>query len=278
MSNETVDTLGHQKKFNYALDSNLSKEAFVEQVLQGLVAPPQYFPKNAVMNKSGYDSIDDILGRGVTGLDARQFMDMIRRSNAIVLDTRPSEAFIHAFIPGSIWIGIDDSFAPWVGALIEDLTQPIVFLAEPGREEEVVTRLARVGYDHAAGYLEGGIQTWKEAGFLTDEIKSIGPHDFTGMYDLEYLHVLDVRKKSEYDSQHIEGTLHFPLDTIYDRIIELDKNTEYYIHCQGGYRSVIAASILKSEDFNVINIEGGLNEIKKSCVKLTEYKEPMSFL
>lgn len=278
MSNETIDTLGHQKRHNYALNPDLSREDFIKEVTEGLVAPPQYFPKNAVMNKMGYASIDDILNRGVVGLDPQQFKSMVKRNNALLLDTRPAEQFIEAFIPGSIWIGIDHSFAPWVGALVEDIEQPIVFLAEKGKEQEVVTRLARVGYDHALGYLEGGLKAWKDAGFITDTLNSIGPHDFTGIYDTEFLHVLDVRKKSEYDAQHITGTLSFPLDFIHDNLNKLEYKNTYYVHCQGGYRSLIACSILKSMDYDVVNIEGGLNEIKKSCVKVTTYREPATML
>jgi len=279
MSKETTDTLGNQKLFNYALRTDMTREEFIKEVTEGLVEPPQYFPKNAVMNKMGYESIDQVLQKGVVGLDAKQFKGIVERNEAIILDSRPSDQFLKAHIPGAIWIGIDDNFAPWVGALINDLKQPILFLADEEREEEVVTRLARVGYDHSLGYLEGGIESWKKVGFETENIKSMGAHDFVGMYDTEALNVLDVRKVSEYESQHIQEAINFPLDFIYKNINRLDQNKTYYVHCQGGYRSVIAASILKSQGFeHIVNIEGGLNEIKKSCVKVTSYKVPATML
>lgn len=279
MSKETTDTLGNQKAFNYALRTNMTREEFIGEVTKGLVRPPQYFPKNAVMNKQGYESIDEILERGVIALNLKEFQDVVKRNNALILDTRPKEDFVKAFIPGSLWIGIDDNFAPWVGALIADLDQPIVFLALPGREEEVVTRLSRVGYDHALGFLEGGIASWIGAGNEVQQVMEIGPHDFTNIYDTEVLDVLDVRKESEFQSQHIQGAVNFPLDFIYENLEQLDKDKEYYVHCQGGYRSVIATSILMANGFQeVINIRGGFGEIKKSCIKVTEYHEPETML
>lgn len=279
MSKETTDTLGNQKMFNYALRADMSREEFVKEVTSGLVDPPQYFPKNAVMNKMGYDNIDEVLHRGVMPLDVKEFKDLVDRNNALILDTRKKEAFMKEFIPGSLWIGIEDNFAPWIGALIEDLNQPIVFLADKGLEEEVVVRMARVGYDNALGYLEEGISAWKASGGKTDSIQSIGAHDFTGMYDTDKLDVLDVRKESEYISQHVVGAQNLPLDFIYKHLKEVKPNLTYYIHCAGGYRSVIAASILKQRGFkNIINVEGGFNEIKKSCIKVTEYKEPVTML
>ncbi len=279
MSSETSDKLGHQKLFNYALKADMTKEDFVRQVTDGLVEPPQYFPKNAVMNKIGYDSIDKVLERGIVALEPNQFEDLVNRNDALVLDTRPSAYFVKEHIPGSIWIGIDDNFAPWVGALITDLKQNIVFVAEAGREEEVVTRLARVGYDNALGYLDGGMTEWKNAGKETNAIESIGAHDFVGIYDTDMLNVLDVRKASEYESQHVKGVKNFPLDFINRNIKDLDQNKKYYLHCQGGYRSVIAASILRAKGFKqLVNVEGGFNEIKKSCVKVTKFKEPETML
>lgn len=279
MSTETTDTLGHQKLFNYALRADMTEEEFVKEVTSGLVEPPQYFPKNAVMNKMGYESIDEVLDRGVLPLDVTHFLDVVERNNALMLDTRPKEAFAQGFIPGSIWIGLDDKFAPWVGALITDLQQPIVFLADEGKEEEVVTRLSRVGYDHALGYLAGGFNTWIQAGKPVDRIDEIGPHDFTNLYDTEKLYVLDVRKQSEYASQHIKGAINFPLDFINRNMSMLDRDTQYYLHCQGGYRSMITSSILKARGFNrIVNIRGGFNEIKKSCIKVTQYREPETML
>jgi hydroxyacylglutathione hydrolase len=279
MSSETTDTLGNQKMFNYALKEDMSKEDFIKQVTDGLVEPPQYFPKNAVMNKMGYENIDEVLHRGVMPLDIKEFKGLIEKNNALILDTRSKYEYMKEFIPGSLWIGIEDNFAPWIGALIEDLNQPIVFLADEGLEEEVVVRMARVGYDHALGYLEGGISTWKGAGNKTSSLPFIGSHDFTGMYDTEKLNVLDVRKQSEFESQHVIGAINLPLDFIYRNLEGLDKKKRYYIHCAGGYRSVIAASILENNGFkNLVNVDGGLDQIKKSCYKISEYKEPETML
>lgn len=279
MSKETTDTLGNQKLFNYALKADMTREVFVKQVTDGLVEPPQYFPKNAVMNKMGYNNIDEVLHRGVMPLDVKEFQGLVEKNNAMVLDTRNKYEFMKSFIPGSIWIGIEDNFAPWVGALIEDLNQPIVFLTDEGMEEEVVVRMARVGYDHALGYLEGGITAWKGAGNKLDSIDTIGAHDFTGLYDTDKLCVLDVRKESEYESQHLVGAQNFPLDFIHRNLDQVDKSTKYFLHCAGGYRSVIAASILKKNGFDqLINVDGGFEEIKKSCVKVTEFKEPVTML
>ena len=279
MSKETTDTLGNQKLSNYALKADLSREDFIKQVTDGLVEPPQYFPKNAVMNKMGYNNIDEVLYRGVMPLDVKEFQGLVDRKNALILDTRNKYDFMKAFIPGSIWIGIEDNFAPWVGALIEDLNQPIVFLTDEGMEEEVVVRLARVGYDHALGFLEGGITSWKGAGNKLDSLDSIGAHDFTGMYDTDKLNVLDVRKQSEFESQHLVGAQNLPLDFINRRLTEVDKSSRYFVYCAGGYRSVIAASILKRNGLDqIINVDGGLEQIKKSCVKVTEFKEPATML
>jgi glyoxylase-like metal-dependent hydrolase (beta-lactamase superfamily II)/rhodanese-related sulfurtransferase len=279
MSSETVDTLGNQKRYNYALRADMTRDEFIKEVTDGLVDPPQYFPKNAVMNKMGYDSIDEVLDRGVIPLSAREFEDVVNRNDALILDTRPKEQFVVGFIPGSIWIGIDDNFAPWVGALITDLKQPIVFLAEKGREEEVVTRLARVGYDFAVGYLEGGIEAWKSDGKEIDTVEHIGAHDFSGKYDHEKLTVLDVRKESEFEAQHLVGAVNFPLDFINKNMEQLDRKKKYYLHCQGGYRSVIATSILRARGFQqLVNVDGGFNEIKKSCVRVSPFKEPATML
>lgn len=279
MSAETTDTLGNQKMFNYALRADMKKKEFIKEVTTGLVEPPQYFPKNAVMNKMGYESIDEVLDRGVLPLDVKQFVDVVERNGAMILDTRPQSDFVKGFIPGAIWIGLDDKFAPWVGALITDLQQPIVFLAEKGKEEEVVTRLSRVGYDNTLGYLEGGMEAWVDARKDVDTVKEVGPHDFTNLYDTEKLNVLDVRKQSEYESQHIEGAVNFPLDFINRNMSKINKDTTYYLHCQGGYRSMIATSILKARGFShIVNIRGGFNEIKKSCIKVTQYREPETML
>lgn len=278
MSSETTDTLGNQKMSNYALREDMSKEEFVKAVTDGLVEPPQYFPKNVMMNKEGYASIDDVLDRGKTALNASEFEDAANAMGALVLDTRTREDFAESHIPGSIFIGLDGTFAPWVGALIPDLQQPILFLAEAGREEEVVTRLSRVGYDNSLGYLEGGIEAWKAAGKEVDAIAQVTAFEFAKEQKENY-EVLDVRKESEYQAQHVEGTENFPLDFINQHMMDLKPEQGYYIHCQGGYRSVIAASILKSRGFhNLIDIKGGFNSLLETDLKFTEYQTPLSML
>jgi glyoxylase-like metal-dependent hydrolase (beta-lactamase superfamily II)/rhodanese-related sulfurtransferase len=279
LSDKTVDTLGNQKLYNYALRADMSKEEFVKEVTEGLVEPPQYFPKNAVMNKMGYESIDEVLDRGVVSLTIDQFQDVVKRDKALILDTRAKEEFVQSFIPGSLWIGIDDNFAPWVGALITDLNQPIVFLSNEGREEEVVTRLSRVGYDHALGYLKGGIDAWINEGLETDAIQQVSAKDFSEIYDPHFIDLLDVRKASEYYTQHLEGAENFPLDFIHRNVEHLDNDKEYYLHCQGGYRSVIAASILRQKGFaKLVNVKEGFEELKKVCEYVSEYREPVTML
>ncbi len=279
MSTETTDTLGHQKMSNYALRADMSREEFVKEVTEGLVDPPQYFPKNAVMNKTGYESIDTVLERGVIPLDPKEFRDVVERNEALILDTRPKDEFAKGFIPGSVFIGIDDKFAPWVGALILDLNQPIVFLAEEGKEEEVVTRLSRVGYDNALGYLEGGMDAWAKAGFDTDSINEVSAEELAEKFEKDHLNVLDVRKESEFESQHVKGATNFPLDFINRNMQKIDRNQTYYLHCQGGYRSMITSSILKARGFeNIVNIQGGFDALKETSLALTEFHEPQTML
>ena len=273
MSSETFDTLGNQKLFNYALNPSLTKKEFVGAVTDGLVAPPQYFPKNAVMNKTGYSSLDDIKMTGEKMLSLEEF-DKAVEEGAMILDTRGNTEFPKGFIPGSTFIGIDDNFAPWVGALIEDLNIPIVLIADEGREDEVVVRLSRVGYDNPVGFLKGGIETWKQAGREVDTIDEISPVDFARTAKEKDVNLLDVRKVSEYESQHAEGAIQFPLDFINGSLDELDRDEKYYIHCAGGYRSVIASSILRKNGFsNLVNIKGGFNELLKTELPFTEFEE-----
>ena len=273
MSSETFDTLGNQKLFNYALNPSLTKKEFVDAVTDGLVAPPQYFPKNAVMNKTGYSSLDDIKMTGEKMLSLEEF-DKAVDEGAMILDTRANTEFPKGFIPGSTFIGIDDNFAPWVGALIEDLNIPIVLIADEGREDEVVVRLSRVGYDNPVGFLKGGIETWKQAGREVDTIDEISPVDFARTAKEKDVNLLDVRKVSEYESQHAEGAIQFPLDFINGSLDELDRDEKYYIHCAGGYRSVIASSILRKNGFsNLVNIKGGFNELLKTELPFTEFEE-----
>ena len=278
MSNETWGYLGDQKKTNYALQP-MTREEFVKEVTEGLVAPPQYFPKNAVMNKTGYQSIDEVLERGLNPLSVRAFKAAWAEEEALVIDTRHQDDFAKGFLPGSIFIGIDDNFAMWVGALITDLKLPILFVADEGREKEVVTRLARVGYDNPIGYLEGGFEAWKAAGEDVDTIDEITAEELTNKFDKEGMNVLDVRKASEYNAQHVIGAQNFPLDFINQNMSEVDRDKKYYLHCAGGYRSMITSSILKSRGFErVVNIKGGYKALVETDLPMTEFEEQITEL
>lgn len=274
MSSDTQGTLGQQKLVNYALRADMTKAEFVKEVTTGLVAPPQYFPKNAVLNKMGYESIDIVRERGLQAMSVRAFKMAWEAEEALVLDTRGKDAFAKGFIPGSIFIGLDGSFAAWVGALITNLKQPILFIAEPGRENEVVTRLARVGYDNAIGYLEGGLEQWEIAGEELDSISETTPERFAQLFDGSNLDVLDVRKASEFNAEHLVGSENFPLDFINQNMGQIQRDQIYYLHCVSGYRSLVAASILKARGFEgVVNVKGGYKELVNTPLKRTEYVE-----
>lgn len=281
MSKETTDTLGHQKEFNYALRPNMSREEFIKEVTDGLVAPPQYFPSNVLMNlRGGIESIDDIIKRGTRALSPKEFQLVWEAEDALVIDTRSKDVFPAAFIPGSIFIGIDDNFAPWVGTLVTDLQQPILLVADEGREEEIVIRLSRVGYDRAIGYLKGGINAWKKEGMELDSISEISAEDFAALYSSKNdIHLLDARKESEYNSQHIVGAVNFPLDFINQNMSMLDRSKKYYVHCAGGYRSVITTSILVSRGFtDIVNIKGGFKALSATPLPMTEFSVQKTLL
>lgn len=281
MSKETSDTLGNQKKTNYALRPGLSKDVFIKEVLHGLVPPPGYFPKNVLMNIQGYDSIDTVLERGNKALSPREFELVANETHALILDTRSAKDFAKAFVPNSINIGIDGSFAVWVGTLIPDIKQEILVVSDKGREDEIVTRLARVGYDYTIGYLDGGIDAWIAAGMETDSIQNISAHEFAEIESKNpEINILDVRKKSEYDSEHIIGAENLPLDFINESMKSVNPAKIYYVHCAGGYRSMSFASILRSRGFdNLINVDGGFKDIKDSGkFKLTDYVCPSTML
>lgn len=275
MSKNTFDTLGNQKATNYALRPDMDKKEFVEAVLDGLATPPQYFGENVRMNKQGYDSLANILDKGAVGLSPNDFEEVATRERALVLDTRSPQVFKDAFIPNSINIGIDGSFAPWVGALISDLKQPILIVTEKGKEEDTITRLARVGYDNTIGFLEGGIEAWRQADKEIDSIVSISAEEFKTQYETNDINVLDVRKPGEYLSEHVDGVPSQPLDTINLELSKLDMGNEYYIYCGGGYRSMIFSSILKARGFDqVIDVAGGYAAIKETGIKVTDYVCP----
>lgn len=280
MSKETTDTLGHQKQTNYALRANMTKEEFIKEVTTGLVAPPAYFPLNVMLNIKGYESIDKVLERGQHALSPEAFEVAANETGALVLDTRDPQTFAKGFVPNSINIGIDGSFAPWVGAMIPDIKQELLIVAEEGREEEVITRLARVGYDYTIGYLKGGFEAWKKAGKEVDHIQSISAEEFAGISKKGEVNVLDVRKNSEYLSEHIVNAENAPLDFINDSMLKVDKNKTYYVHCAGGYRSMIFNSILRARGYDkLVDIKGGFKSIKDTQqFQLTDYVCPTTLL
>jgi glyoxylase-like metal-dependent hydrolase (beta-lactamase superfamily II)/rhodanese-related sulfurtransferase len=274
MSKETFDTLGHQKEVNYALRNDMSKQEFILEVTNGLLPPPSYFPKNVQMNKEGYDNIEDVIKKGTKALSPAEFEIVANESKALILDVRNQAYFAKGFIPNSINIGIDGSFAPWVGSLITDIKQELLLVTDEGREEETVIRLARVGYDFAIGYLKGGFEAWKSENREIDTINSIPATEFIDIYKKDSnVSILDVRKTGEFQSEHIVDSINLPLDYINDGIASIDKNKTYYVHCAGGYRSMIYLSILKSRGYeNLINIESGYKTIvSDEDVKRTEY-------
>jgi rhodanese-related sulfurtransferase len=280
MSKETTDTLGNQKKNNYALRADMTKEEFIKEVTNGLAAPPAYFPLNVMLNIQGYESIDKVLERGQQALSPDAFETAANETGALILDTRSPQTFAPGFIPNSINIGIDGQFAPWVGAMIPDIKQEILLVCDEGREEEVITRLARVGYDHTIGYLKGGFAAWKQAGKEIDQIQSVDADLLAAILEKESVNILDVRKKSEFGSEHILDAENAPLDVINDSMAQLDKNKTYYVHCAGGYRSMIFTSILRARGYDkLIDVKGGFKAIKDSGkFKISEYVCPSTLL
>ncbi|RIA08992.1 glyoxylase-like metal-dependent hydrolase (beta-lactamase superfamily II) [Flavobacteriaceae bacterium MAR_2010_72] len=275
LSKETVGTIGEQKRTNYALREDMTKEEFVKEVLTGIAPPPQYFSKNAMLNKTGYKTFEQVLQTGNIPLDPETFEAMANHEEALVLDVRTEQEFVKGHIPNSIFIGLNGSFAPWVGALITDLKQPIILVVPEGKSKETVTRLSRVGYDNTLGYLKGGIDAWKKSGRDIETLESIGAEDFSKIAKNELVNVLDVRKDGEYKSTHLENAQHFALDYINDNMNDVSKDKTYYIHCAGGYRSVIAASILKARGFdNLVDIAGGFGALKTTDLPMTDYVCP----
>ncbi|OBX22447.1 MULTISPECIES: MBL fold metallo-hydrolase [Bizionia] len=275
LSKETVGTIGDQKKTNYALRADMTKEEFIHEVTDGLQPPPQYFPLNVQMNKEGYEDIDVVLKRGTQALSPDAFEAAANETEAVILDVRHQADYVQGHIPRSIFIGIDGGFAPWVGALIADVKQPILLVAPQGREEETITRLSRVGFDYTVGYLKGGFEAWKNSGKETDTIKSIPATEFKDILEKDTIPVFDVRKEGEFTSAHINEAHLTPLDFLNDHLSEFPKNDTFYVHCAGGYRSVIAASILKSRGIhNLVEIAGGFAAIKKAGIPVTDFVCP----
>lgn len=272
MSSETVGTLAEQKQTNYALRADMTKEEFIKEVTEGILPPPQYFPKNAVLNKMGYESFDAVVSKGMTALSLDDFQSEVD-SGALILDVRTEFDFVKGFIPGSLFIGLNGTFAMWVGALIEDINQKIVLIVPEGKEEEAVTRLSRVGYDNTVGYLKGGIATYQEHGGELQTMESVTPDSMEASFDT--LKIVDVRKPGEWQSQHVEGASNHPLDYLNDNMAELSKDETYYVHCAGGYRSVIAISLLMQNGYShLVNVAGGYSAIEKTSLPTTAYVCP----
>ncbi|MEM9647185.1 MAG: MBL fold metallo-hydrolase [Bacteroidota bacterium] len=274
MMKETVDTLGNQKKMNYALRADMTRDEFIKEVTDGLLPPPLYFPLNVQMNKEGYEDIDEVLERGTQALTPDAFETAANETGAVVLDVRHQDDFARGHVPRSIFIGLGGSFAPWVGALIADVKQPILLIAPEGKEEETITRLSRVGFDGTIGYLDGGLEAWEKAGKEVDTVKSISAETFKPLV-AEKVPVFDVRKETEFEAEHIMDAALTPLDYLNDHLAEFPEGETFYVHCAGGYRSMIAASILKSRGIhNLVDIAGGFKAIKEAGIPVTDFVCP----
>ena len=281
LSTETVGTIGEQKQINYALRANMTKKEFIQEVTDGLLPPPLYFPLNAKLNREGYENVEDII-KDAVAYDAETFEMVANEIDTVILDVRHQDDYAKGHIPKSIFIGIDGDFAPWVGALIPDIKQPILLITPLGREEESILRLARVGYDNTLGYLKGGFDTWKNEGLEYDTVNSVSAGMLEEVLEEaseehQKIPIFDVRKDGEYAAEHITDVPSTPLDNINDHLAEFPKEEEFYLHCAGGYRSMIAASILKARGYhNVINVAGGFNAIKKTSIKTTNFVCPIT--
>ena len=274
MSKETVSTIGEQKQQNYALRGNMTEAEFVKEVTDGLLPPPGYFGMNVMMNKTGYDNITEVMQRGMQALTPEAFEIAANETGAVMLDTRNAQVFSEGFVPNSINIGLDGQFAPWVGALIPNVKQQLLLITEEGQEEETVKRLARVGYDFVIGYLKGGVKAWKEAGKEVDTVTRISADEFAERFKASPI-VVDVRRPGEFAAEHVDGAKSIPLDFINEDMAQFPKDDPFIVHCAGGYRSMIAASILKSRGYeNFIEVIGGFNAISKTDVPKTDYVCP----
>ncbi len=272
MSKETVSTIGNQKKFNYALRADMTEAEFVKEVTEGLTPPPGYFGMNVAMNKQGYESFDNVLNQGMRALTPKEFEVVAEETGALILDTRGNADFATAHIPQAINIGLTGEFAPWVGAMIVDVKQPILLITEVGREAEAVTRLSRVGFDNVIGHLKGGFQSWVVEGHETESVKRMTANEFAKAVKIGEDVVIDVRKESEYAAEHVEDAYSKPLAYINDWIKDINPDQHFYMHCLGGYRSMIAASILQARGYhNFTEIEGGFNAITKTELPRTDY-------
>jgi len=273
MSSETFATLGNQKENNYALQ-DLSKAEFVKEVTTGIMPPPSYFPKAAMLNKTGYKSIDDVVSKAGNALKPEEVLKL-QADGALVLDTRSKEDFHDGFVKGSIFIGIDGSFAPWVGTVIKDNAQPIIIVADQDRVEEITIRLSRVGYDNTIGYLDGGYQAWQEASLPVDKIESIAADELSEILKENKINLIDARKPSEFDAEHSCTATNRPLDFISTEIESYNSSQKYYVHCRTGYRSLIYTSILKQSGItDVVDIEGGFVAMQEADISMSEFQCP----
>jgi hydroxyacylglutathione hydrolase len=272
MSKETVSTIGNQKATNYALRANMTEAEFIKEVTDGLLPPPAYFGMNVAMNKKGYESFETVLNNGMRAIPVTQLELMVEETKALLLDTRNNADFSKGFIPQSINIGIDGDFAPWVGALIADVNQPIILVTPKGREEETVTRLSRVGFDNLIGHLEGGFEAWQNAGHEIDTVNRISAEEFEKQVSIGESKIIDIRKESEYEAEHVEEAYSKPLAYINEWVKDINPEEHFFLHCAGGYRSMIAASILEARGFrNFSEVEGGFNAIAKTSVPKTNF-------
>ena len=277
MSSETFSTIGEQKKSNYALRDSMTKDEFVKELLEGMPPAPSYFKQNAILNQSGYNNFEDVLEKSKNGLSVDEFKEHMISKNALILDVRTQKDFIKEHIPNSLFIGLNGSFAPWVGTLIKDVNRPILLIVEKGREEEAITRLSRVGCDNCIGYLEGGINTWSKSGNPTSNLESISAKEFVEKLKLNKINILDVRKVTEFETKHIEEAMNYPLAEIFENLDNINSEQQLFVHCAGGYRSVIAISILKANGFdNLIDIAGGFNEIKNTSLNENCYRSEIA--
>ncbi|WP_263602788.1 MBL fold metallo-hydrolase [Chryseobacterium sp. PET-29] len=271
MQKETIDTLGNQKKTNYALNQE-DKESFIKAVTEGLLPPPAYFGMNVAMNKKGYSSFDEVLSKGLQALSPDEFEEIAEHSGALILDVRNNEDFAKGFVPQSINIGLNGDFAPWVGALIVDVKQPILLIAGQNEEEETMTRLSRVGFDNVLGFLKGGFEAWKTSGKETDYVNRISVQQFEKETKDKDATIIDVRKESEYNAEHVDQAFNKPLAYINEWIGSIGPAEHFYLHCAGGYRSMMAASILQARGYrNFSEIEGGFNAISQTEVPVSDF-------
>lgn len=272
MSKETIGSMGNQKATNYALRANMNEAEFIKEVTDGLLPPPAYFGMNVAMNKSGIESFENVFNQGMQAINASEFEAVVEETGALILDTRNNGNFAKGFIPQSINIGIGGDFAPWVGALIADVQQPIVLVTDLGMEEETVTRLTRVGFDNLIGHLDGGFEKWQQAGYDVDAINRITAEQFEKEVKIGESKVIDIRKESEYEAEHVEEAYSRPLASINEWIKDINPEEHFYMHCAGGYRSMMAASILQARGYrNFSEIEGGFNAITKTTVPKTDF-------